>query len=504
MQFNNYFWDLYKQSSQGSEIISLFEKKDHKGIATKFHTGTYIENLSDESVDYYQNSELKNLMAGDRTIDFTIALTDFFSKFSFDNPKKTLTDIIDTDLYFPILDQHVKKQDYSLWIANIENFSTSLFFTEKQFFIPYYFRMKFNVLQSIFEHFEIPLPRIPLKKDWRNRLLYYVEICEALYEFRKHNSLSRFELCAFLYDFAPNSIHRITSEEMPKPTKAWFCGGNKLGFDFLDNANDSSTSFWQGNVDTRKGDIIVMYCLSPRSYVHSIWRADCDGFIDPFFYYFTLIYITQPVKILPVSHKELQNNEIFSKSPLIRSNMQGLVGYPIKYEEYFELLEITKSKGKLKKNPPLIEPYFSIDDNELSCEKDVEEKLIEPLLVKLGYSDNDWIRQMPIKMGRGERNYPDYCFEANSTTGEESAKLILEAKYSIRNSKDLSEAYFQTKSYALRLESSKFIIAAKEGLWIFDKIKGQFDINIVSHYTWYQLEHPDYFHEVLKSIGKKA
>jgi hypothetical protein len=504
MQFNNYFWDLYKQSSQGSEIISLFETEDHIGIAKKFQTGTYLENLSDESVAYYQNSELKNLMAGERTIDFTIALSEFFRKFSFDNPRKTLTDIIDSDLYFPILDQHIQKQSYSLWIDNIENFSTSLFFNEKRLFIPYYFRMEFNILQNIFEHFEIPLPKIPLKKDWRSRLLYYIDICEALFEFRKHNSLSRVELCAFLYDFAPNSIHRISSEEMPKPTKAWFCGGNKLDFEFLDNAISSSKSFWQGSVDTRKGDIIVMYCLSPRSYVHSIWLADCDGFIDPFFYYYTLINISQPVKILPVSQKELKENEIFSKSPLIRSNMQGLVGYPIKYEEYIELHGIIESKGQLINKLPRIEPYFSIDNNELSCEKDVEEKLIEPLLLKLGYSDNEWIRQMPIKMGRGERNYPDYCFEANSKTGEESAKSILEAKFSIRSRKELSDAYFQTKSYALRLESNIFIVAAKEGVWIFDKNKGQFDINIVMHYSWSQLEHPDSFHEVLKSIGKKA
>jgi hypothetical protein len=504
MKFNNYFWDLYKQSSQGSEIISLFETEDHIGIATKFQTGTYLENLSDESVAYYQNSELKNLMIGERTIDFTIALSEFFSKFSFDNPKKTLTNIIDRDLYFPLLDQHIQKQNYSLWIDNIENFSTSLFLNEKRLFIPYYFRKEFNILQNIFEHFEIPLPKIPLKKDWRNRLLYYIDICEALLEFRKHNSLSRAELCAFLYDFAPNSVRRAAIEEMPKPTKAWFCGGNKLDFDFLDNANNSSISFWQGNVDTRKGDIIVMYCLTPRSYVHSIWRADCDGFIDPFFYYYTLINISQPTKILPISHKELKGNEIFSRSPLIRSNMQGLIGYPIKYEEYIELLEIIKKKGQLINKLPWIEPYFSIDDNELSCEKDVEEKLIEPLLLKLGYSASEWIRQMPIKMGRGERNYPDYCFQANLKTGEESAKSILEAKFSIRNRKELSDAYFQAKSYALRLESIIFIIAAKEGIWIFDKNKGQFDINIVNHYTWNQLEHPDSFHEVLKSIGKKA
>lgn len=500
MQFNNYIWDLYKQSENGRETIYLFEKKDHKGIAARFDTGTYSENLTDEDVQYFQNSELKNLLIGERSIDLTLALTEFFAKYDFDNPRKVLMEIIENEFYLALTNQRFEGRNYDLWLDNLEIFTTALFLEENEFFIPYYYSLKFNILQSIFEYFEIPLPKIPIKKDWLGRLLYYVDLCESLYEFRNHNSLTIAELCAFLYDFAPATIEKNESKEMPKPAKAWFCGGNKAGFYFLDQADHQSVSHWQGSVDTRKGDIIAMYCLAPRSYIHSIWRADCDGFIDPFFYYYSLIYISHPEIVKPIQQKELNENQIISKSPLIRSNMQGLVGYPIKFEEYNELLKILERKGQNIATLPLIEPDFIVNEVELSNEKDVEEKLIEPLLFKLGYSKGDWVRQMPVKMGRGERNYPDYCFGAISKRGEESAKMILEAKFSIRNSKELNDAYFQTKSYALRLQAAKFVISSKEGIWIYEPIKNQYDIKTFTTYSWRQLEHPDVLHVVFKKI----
>jgi hypothetical protein len=86
---------------------------------------------------------------------------------------------------------------------------------------------------------------------------------------------------------------------------------------------------------------------------------------------------------------------------------------------------------------------------ELSCERDVEIHLIEPFLQRLGYSDADWIRQMPVKMGRGERNYPDYAVGALATRGEESAQMVLESKYQLTAKRQFVDAVLQTKSYAL-------------------------------------------------------
>jgi len=46
--------------------------------------------------------------------------------------------------------------------------------------------------------------------------------------------------------------------------------------------------------------------------------------------------------------------------------------------------------------------------------------------------------------------------------------------------------------------------AAKEGLWIYQSVKSDFKFGKFEHYTWNELNAPDAFHHVLKSIGKKS
>ena len=73
--------------------------------------------------------------------------------------------------------------------------------------------------------FEIKLPAIPVKKDYKNRIYYYGEISKSLIQFAKDNSLSRYELYAFLYDFAPKYIGGTDSyivKELPAPRSAYF------------------------------------------------------------------------------------------------------------------------------------------------------------------------------------------------------------------------------------------------------------------------------------------
>ena len=140
-------------------------------------------------------------------------------------------------------------------------------------------------------------------------------------------------------------------------------------------------------------------------------------------------------------------------------------------------------------------------DKELSNERNVEVKLMEPFLKKIGYTPKDWIRQMSVSMGRGERNYPDYAFGAQTKKGDEKASMVLEAKYHIKVRRELVDAYRQAKSYALRLQSRIMVLAAVEGIWIFDGKSG-FDFDRYIHKNWKELEHPDVVHKVRKRIGK--
>jgi hypothetical protein len=204
-----------------------------------------------------------------------------------------------------------------------------------------------------------------------------------------------------------------------------------------------------------------------------------------------------------ITRKELENNKIWSDNPLIRKNLQGINGYPIQYIEYLELLSMLKSKGQNIDGLPLIKPTNRLDTDNLKDERDVEIRLIEPFLELIKYKPKDWIRQMPVKMGRGERNYPDYCFGANPIRGEETAKMILESKFEIKTTKDLQDAYFQTKSYAMRLQANKFIIAAKEGIWIYQPKNSNYKFDDYFHCNWIDIENPDILHKLRQLIGKQ-
>jgi hypothetical protein len=515
MIINNYIWNLYKQSNEGIEMIDLFQNTNLSKISDLYKLKKYFIN------DDWQNFFIQNhydKYFTEKTdegqfIDYDTLLLDYLSDFksvSFDKAFELYEQKMEQGLIISEKENIFwpEKQDYDgYWFENLPNISFALFRINPEIFVPYFFMDRFCIFQKIFETFNISIPEVPKKAKRKERALYYLTICKALQEFRQINNFSYSELCAFLYSFAEKYIESKETTDLPKPTKVWFVGGGKNNngdFDYLDNANQNSIESWQGSVETRKGDIIVMYCLTPRSYIHSIWRANSDGFNDPFFYFYNTIFISNPIIIVPISQQELKGNEIFSKNPLVRKNMQGINGYGITTDEYSELLRLMEQKGQDINILPKIEIIENIKNVTLEDERDVEIYLVEPFLERLEYQKTDYLRQMPIKMGRGFRYYPDYAFFANNQRGEEKAKMVLETKYSIKNNKDLQDAYYQAKSYAIRLQAKYFILASKEGIWIYFSDKLDFDFKVTNFKNWNEMNNPDTFHSLLKIIGKKV
>ena len=246
-----------------------------------------------------------------------------------------------------------------------------------------------------------------------------------------------------------------------------------------------------------------MYCLAPRSYIHSIWRATKNGIADPFFHYYSSIYISEGIKVSPISIHELKADEYFSKHPLVRKNLQGVSGYSFSSEDYNQLLELLKKKGtNIDALPKLYSPTFNINDK-LEIERDVEIYLIEPLLKELGYTEDHWERQLTVRMGRGERNFPDYAFLTSKEKNYEIANMLIESKYWIKNNKELEETFKQVYSYGLRLSAKMLVIADKNAIWIYEKQNGSFDRTIFVKKYWKELEIPDVFNNIKKLIGPK-
>ncbi len=490
MKINQFLWENYKETKSGQEIINLFKQRSNNSVDELFKR--YVP-------DYHDANDLLDFIESSLSSKLSAIHT-------FEQAEVYYDDIIDNgiileDTYF------INTQDYENVIYFIPYISLWLYYKYPNFFKPYFFMRKFFELKKIADCFSFDLPTIPLKRYKRERAKYYLDLCRLFSEIQTENNFTDAEFCAFLYDYAPKFIGEIniSNKNLPQPTQAWIVGGDKYGvdFEFLDNAQPDSISRWQGNIDTKRDDIVIMYCLSPRSYIHSIWQATTDGIADPFFLFYGSMYIGNGIKVPPLHISEIKSDEYFSRMPLVRRNLQGINGCSFTAKDYEHLLYLFSLKGfDTEVLPKLYNPQISIN-LKLNHERDVELQLVEPFLKNLGYSEKDWIRQMPVRMGRGERNYPDYAFFANHEIGYESAKMLLETKYHIKTNFELEEAFKQARSYAMRLDSKILIICDKNSISIYKRINGSFDRAIYTKKYWEEINNPDIFKELNQMIGRR-
>jgi hypothetical protein len=388
--------------------------------------------------------------------------------------------------------------------TNITGLSAGLHNAHPNYFIPYFFIKRFDHLTKICRFFGITLPDEPTKRQKRERALYYLEINRVFQAFRHEHGLSPEELNAFLYDFAPRNITLVATNKLPEASRVWFSIGNTLDFGYLDEANDQSISFWQGNLEARRGDIVLMWCASPRSYLHSIWRVVNDGFNDPFFYYYNTIRVGHPLKIPPITFKTFAQDPLLGASPAVKARFQGRSGSALRLEEYQAICRLMKQIGFDTALLPTGPSKLTFGDLTLNNERDVEIQLLEPLLLKLGFTATDWVRQLPVRMGRGQRNYPDYVIGCDLKPGEESAILVLECKFCISSPKELKDAFLQAKSYALRLQAQFLTLADVRGIWVFQQRSDGFAFDAFTFKVWKELTHPDILHEISLIFGKKV
>ncbi len=519
MGFNTYIWSLYCNSEEGkaarAKKLAAYIQAGERYDGDIFHAECqYFEVKNDTIVEGGEQ--------GTEKLNIREAIYHYTSQLkisSIEEAEQLFMQLVDDGVDWPfqwegkdfILCFGGGKSHVSFYediFSSIEGVSAGLYDAHPDFFIPYFFSKYFDRLKKICQAFSIQLPEVPGKLKKRDRAMYYLKINRILYDFRHKHNLSPQDIVIFLYDFALNSLNSHAQSEipLPSPSRVWFVigGVEKNGdFQYLDSANQESISFWQGNIETRKGDIILMWCASPRSYLHSIWRAVDDGCNDPFFYFYSLIRIGRPIKIPPIPFAELSRHPLLGNRPAIRGRFQGRSGTAFSIEDYASIIEILKHKNfdiSILPSPPKSQ-FF--DDIRIANERDVEQLLVEPLLKRLGFTENDWIRQFPLKMGRGKCYYPDYVLGADTTPGDERAFTLIECKFAIETKKELKDAFVQAKSYALRLQSEIIILAANRGLWIFNRRKEGFSIDHFLYKTWKELSHPDILHDISLIIGKR-
>lgn len=488
---NKYVWNLYLESG-GKDIVEMFRRNMEDKL-----TAEYADEIVKMHKVYCPMADVSNVIGNQ--------IKDLIEQYNPDNEVE-----IDEENSSVVTSEEAFDGIYEMFQEELENpadsfaefvyalpyYSTelSIFFPDS--FVPYYFRLNYNVLQKIANTFGIELPQIAAKKDYKERFYHYPDVCRALISFRDENALSTYELYAFLYDFAPKYIGGIDSyiiKDLPEPHSAYFIGAAKED-EHLCKEKGIITS-WQCSPDTRAGDMIVMYIRTPVSAINSIWRACSIGFIDPFFFYYRCVYLSSPIEIRPFTLAEIKKDRYFKEIPIVRKNMQGINGVELKPSVYNHLVRLSKAKANV------LEYVETESGGEYSREKDVEEKLIIPLLRKLGYSEDEYKQQMYVEIGNHNSTLiPDFVLLPDEQRGSASGFAIIEAKRSIPNKKKLEEVMVQAKSYAKLLTAKYCVVAAQEKLWISERRDGY--VSILFEASWEQLNDADTFYELSKNIGK--
>ncbi|MDR0872121.1 MAG: restriction endonuclease subunit R [Prevotellaceae bacterium] len=509
---NKNIWNLYKSSARGQKAISLFlfkENEDEVEKAREIFQKTCEYFGGKEIEDYFLENfclAISNIIADKFEMKENEDAADYFVRL-IDNLEIGFTDVDKDGLLFKIKDEIpiVKQKDYKTLCSIMSEISLALYVLFPDAFFPILFREQFDVLMKILDVLEIPLPALPAKTDKRGRLLFYNDLCNEIFKFKEENSLTTEETCACIYDFALMLVEDDKdTENLPEPTNIWLTGGSKEDYEtFLKEPVAGNKSVWTCNENTKRGDIIIMYVRTPYSCIQSIWRADIDGVFTPFGYYNSRARVTNGIVVPHITLNELKADSYFSQLPITRKNFQGVNGVQFSAKDYQELQRLLTEKGfDVSTLPQLYSPDLK-QFADLKNEKDVEEKLLIPVLEKLGYTENDWTRQLSQKAGRKEKAIPDFVFFPKGEIHFQNAPMLIEAKFDMSSNIERTKAYNQALSYARMMKSAIFGICDKDRIVIYKSKNDYFDrFKPTFEKHWQSLNDAETFSQLKKLIGK--
>ena len=389
-------WNNYLNSNSGKEVVAAFDKltdpnatmEELLQLAFRFdpeffrNTSTNERNQELGFLDFF-NNEIQNIRSEIDKLEQEGSYIDY----------KTLSSIFfceNEDMDFEDIPQSTFKSELGanlLWSIVL-----SRYFPE--YYIPNFFPMQFIYLKKIAEKYDIELPDMPNRSDYKGRWLYYDEICKLLNEFAIENDIqSLSELCAFLYGYEMSVIKEEMEYEHRKPMpdvpeQAWILVGN-----YGEAEKSMKEGFWQSSPFTSKGDILVFYEKSPVKKLNSVWTALEDGFIDPFGHYYSFSYIGNKIEIpddKAISYADFKNSDYFKtrdkKGNFVSKNFQDVSGWQVTFDDYAEIKRMLLEKGfDVDRLPKLYEP-IKVGDVKIEHEKDVSEQLLIPLLEQMGFS----------------------------------------------------------------------------------------------------------------------
>jgi len=275
---NKTLWNYYKQSADGQNAIAMFNPEPNDAYQEIENIATFLQKLdgyvepqhfTDRVFVYEVNLSERNLLIeelSERKSFETFVESYDLKEFEIQEEKVIWFE----ENYF------IKADKFRQKAATIDALSMYLYFYDA-YFKPILLPRRFDIIQKSCDALGIELPPIPRTKSYKEYLMYYYDICGAINKFQEENGLTDAEVCACIYDYGARVLseeEKQENEELPPPTNVWLTGGSGKGdFEFLDSLGkdpQTQTSIWACNERTRKGDLVIIYSTSPRSFIHSI------------------------------------------------------------------------------------------------------------------------------------------------------------------------------------------------------------------------------------------
>ncbi len=512
-------WTRYKESAEGMEVMALFERiqssesttEEILEIAKRFDP-QYFNNTSKkelalltDSLNFFL-SDLEQILSNEEINfeegkDYVNFYYDFLNSFAVDEEGKPF--------------EEIPQSYYKKMLGNNILMSIALYAYLHQFFIPNFFVMQFAYLKKFAEKYEIDLPKIPNRSDYRERCLYYLDVNLALVNFAVENGIEDpAEICTFIYGcelpVIKDEYEAEFDKPMPKvPEQAWILVGN-----YGEGEKEMKHGFWQANELTCKGDIMLFYEKSPVKKLNSVWIALEDGVKDPFFHYYSHTYIGNKIEIpadKALTFEDFKASEYFKKENrgsegnFVSKNFQDVSGWAVTSEDYTEIKRMLGAKGfDTSVLPSLYEPK-RLDGVEITNEKDVEDKLLRPLLEEMGWKRNeDYYQQVEFPSGRGTTKRPDFCLHLSKTEKDIEAQVVIEVKKDMKNIEGIEANFYQGQSYAKWGGVRVLVLCDKNQIRVYERNKkNKFDINHYVRFRWEEMQVLEKYNELKHLLSKK-
>lgn len=523
-KFSQYIWNLYKHSAEGQEAIALFRAaqspsftdKQMLSLARKYDERYFTNSgRAFDGYDYWYYRKVREYLSAvvgkEEREEIALneeAKTDFFKKFILHEIDNTMSMTFDE-----LLHKQCKEKLYDLTIATWVMYSLM-----PEAFIPNLFALQYNYLVRFAQMYEITLPTPPNRSAYKDRCMYYLSVNKALLEYVRGNGISTpEEICAFWFGLAiPLAKESIEEERatMPdKPWNAWLLVGKYRG-----DEKKGEKIFWQANQLTEPGDVMLFYEMYPVKKLNSVWIAQEDGVVDPFFMRYSYTYIGDKITIpdhQAPTYEEFRDSDYFktrdTKGNFVIKNFQDCCGWRISPADYEEIKRMLEAKGFDTGILPSLYESDDYSNEDIHDEEDVYNKLVTPLLENMGWKKGiDFKREVEFAAGHTTTHHesnkrPDYCLHLSHVGKKVYAKVVIEAKLFIKGNRDLEESFDQLLSYALWGKAKVIVLCDKNNIDVYEPDRnGHFDMqHHHTRYHWRELKaHQEKFDELRRKFAK--